>query len=335
MDTLGAVTGSVRAVRWSGVELRALRLAMRMSVVEAARVVGVPVTSWRLWERDGADAVVPSVVQRRLDDYLLARADAEVRERVFSAVDGVKHPVPMSAPLHLSPHLSPGSVFVWTGHEVRLLREARRTSAREFAAHLGVSDRMVSKWEAAGRGIRPRPVNQQALDTSLRQADPDARERFYAALAPQLPMGEQAAVSSSGGRRPMSESPPNRPPDCGSASSRSERMLSGSGQPSHCPMRTDIPARGTGRLPQGIRRPAGRLSCLFGRSAKSLWRSRQSALLPQWGGFLGCRWAGFGYGSLPVRLGWSGARHKGAWFCLPALGLGVAESGGAPLSGRA
>jgi transcriptional regulator with XRE-family HTH domain len=33
----------------------------------------------------------------------------------------------------------------WTGREVRALREARRTSVREIAAHLGVSDRMVSK----------------------------------------------------------------------------------------------------------------------------------------------------------------------------------------------
>ncbi|MGH3433573.1 MAG: hypothetical protein ACRDQB_12135 [Thermocrispum sp.] len=31
-------------------------------------------------------------------------------------------------------------------------------SVREFAQHLGVSDRMVSKWEAAGGQIRPRPV---------------------------------------------------------------------------------------------------------------------------------------------------------------------------------
>jgi DNA-binding transcriptional regulator YiaG len=50
----------------------------------------------------------------------------------------------------------------WTGREVRALREARRMSVREFAAHLGVSDRMVSKWEAGGPGLRPRPVNQGA-----------------------------------------------------------------------------------------------------------------------------------------------------------------------------
>lgn len=46
-------------------------------------------------------------------------------------------------------------------------------SVREFADHLGVSDRVVSKWEAAGERIRPRPVNQAALDTSLRLAAPE------------------------------------------------------------------------------------------------------------------------------------------------------------------
>jgi transcriptional regulator with XRE-family HTH domain len=74
-------------------------------------------------------------------------------------------------------------MYTWTGREVKLLREARRLSVREFAAHLGVSDRMVSKWEAGGANIRPRPVNQAALDTSLRRADSGAQELFYAALA--------------------------------------------------------------------------------------------------------------------------------------------------------
>jgi hypothetical protein len=56
-------------------------------------------------------------------------------------------------------------------------------SVREFAAHLGVSDRMVSKWEAGGPSIRPRPVNQAALDTSLAQADPTVRSRFELSLS--------------------------------------------------------------------------------------------------------------------------------------------------------
>ncbi len=53
-------------------------------------------------------------------------------------------------------------------------------SVREFAAHLGVSDRMVSKWESGGTTIRPRPINQAALDTSLARASADVKARFAA-----------------------------------------------------------------------------------------------------------------------------------------------------------
>jgi formylglycine-generating enzyme required for sulfatase activity len=51
-------------------------------------------------------------------------------------------------------------------------------SIREFAAHLGVSERMISKWEAGREHIHPRPVNQAALDTCLARSDPDAQARF-------------------------------------------------------------------------------------------------------------------------------------------------------------
>jgi transcriptional regulator with XRE-family HTH domain len=51
-------------------------------------------------------------------------------------------------------------------------------SLREFAAHLGVSERMISKWEAGRENIRPRPVNQAALDTCLNRSDPDTKARF-------------------------------------------------------------------------------------------------------------------------------------------------------------
>lgn len=72
----------------------------------------------------------------------------------------------------------PTVVCEWSGAKARALRLARRMSVREFAEHLGVSDRLVSKWEAAGERIQQRPVNQAALDTSLRLADPEARARF-------------------------------------------------------------------------------------------------------------------------------------------------------------
>lgn len=66
----------------------------------------------------------------------------------------------------------------WSGLEIRALREAKRMSLREFAAHLGVSERIVSKWEKGGADINPRPVNQAALDTCLAQSDPEVRARF-------------------------------------------------------------------------------------------------------------------------------------------------------------
>jgi len=69
----------------------------------------------------------------------------------------------------------------WTGTEIRALRLARRMSVREFAEHLGVSDRIVSRWEAMA--THPRPVNQALLDTSLRIAGAEARWRFAVHVA--------------------------------------------------------------------------------------------------------------------------------------------------------
>lgn len=70
------------------------------------------------------------------------------------------------------------TVTGWTGREVKALRQARRMSVRAFAEHLGVSDRMVSKWEAGADRIRPRQGNQRALDASLVSADAAVRARF-------------------------------------------------------------------------------------------------------------------------------------------------------------
>ncbi|MET8993418.1 helix-turn-helix domain-containing protein [Nonomuraea wenchangensis] len=50
---------------------------------------------------------------------------------------------------------------LWSGREIRALREAKRMSIRQFAAHLGVSERLVSKWEAGGEKLHPRPVDQR------------------------------------------------------------------------------------------------------------------------------------------------------------------------------
>jgi DNA-binding transcriptional regulator YiaG len=73
-------------------------------------------------------------------------------------------------------------VSVWTGLEIGLLRQALRVSVREFAARLGTCDRLISKWEAGGRDIRPRPDNQSLMDVALARADPAARRRFAMSL---------------------------------------------------------------------------------------------------------------------------------------------------------
>jgi transcriptional regulator with XRE-family HTH domain len=69
-------------------------------------------------------------------------------------------------------------VEVWTGLEALRLRTALRMSQREFAAHLGVSDRTVAKWDSRGAEITPRSEFQRMLDTTLEHAPAEARERF-------------------------------------------------------------------------------------------------------------------------------------------------------------
>lgn len=75
-------------------------------------------------------------------------------------------------------------VRTWTGVETRALRNARRMSLTEFAAHLGVNPRLISRWEAGGVNTRPRPVNQAALDTVLRRLAADELARFVEAISP-------------------------------------------------------------------------------------------------------------------------------------------------------
>ena len=66
----------------------------------------------------------------------------------------------------------------WSGREARLLRHALRLTVRAFAEDLGVCVRTVSKWEATGAAMTPRPELQAALDTMLRRATEEDRERF-------------------------------------------------------------------------------------------------------------------------------------------------------------
>ncbi|MBM9435155.1 hypothetical protein JT723_04740 [Streptomyces bryophytorum] len=55
-------------------------------------------------------------------------------------------------------------------------------SIRDFAAHLGVSDRVISKWEAGGEDYTPRPDSQAVLDTALARSSDESRARFSEAL---------------------------------------------------------------------------------------------------------------------------------------------------------
>jgi transcriptional regulator with XRE-family HTH domain len=71
----------------------------------------------------------------------------------------------------------------WTGLEIAALRRGLRMTVREFAGYLGVSDRVISKWESGGASIRPFPINQAALDTALARCDAATRRRFAVALA--------------------------------------------------------------------------------------------------------------------------------------------------------
>lgn len=75
------------------------------------------------------------------------------------------------------------TVVRWSGVEVRALRAAQRLNLRDFAAQLRVSERIISRWEAGGALMRPRPVNQAALDAALAQAGPAAQLRFAELLA--------------------------------------------------------------------------------------------------------------------------------------------------------
>jgi formylglycine-generating enzyme required for sulfatase activity len=99
-----------------------------------------------------------------------AASSEDDRLECVSVLDDVTHPSVLTS----------AAVLRWSGREARALREARRMSVREFAAHLGVSDRVVSKWEAGGPSIRPRPFNQAALDTSLARSSAEVKARFAA-----------------------------------------------------------------------------------------------------------------------------------------------------------
>jgi tetratricopeptide (TPR) repeat protein len=104
----------------------------------------------------------------------------------------------------------------WSGREVRALRDALRMSLQDFATRVGISERMVSKWEAGGENLHPRPVNQHALDTLLTNSGADVQARFSANIeAAIVPTNKTTSVSTVDRRRSAVDSPeiigPNHP----------------------------------------------------------------------------------------------------------------------------
>lgn len=89
---------------------------------------------------------------------------------------------------------------VWTGREACALRAALRQSQRGFAAHLGVNKNTVFKWEARKQDITPSPELQDALDTALRLAPAEVRDRFMlildSATTPKRAAGEHEVTAS-------------------------------------------------------------------------------------------------------------------------------------------
>ncbi|HEX3815577.1 MAG TPA: hypothetical protein VHX59_22300 [Mycobacteriales bacterium] len=75
------------------------------------------------------------------------------------------------------------TVQCWTGREAKLLRQALRETVRGFAEYLGVDARTVAKWEARAETITLLPDTQTLMDTALRLADQNVRERFQIGLS--------------------------------------------------------------------------------------------------------------------------------------------------------
>lgn len=69
----------------------------------------------------------------------------------------------------------------WTGRHAHALRTAMRLTNEAFAERLGISPRTLTKWRERPEVV-PSPYLQEALDTYLNQAPPDAQVRFAATL---------------------------------------------------------------------------------------------------------------------------------------------------------
>ncbi|TDO44483.1 hypothetical protein EV651_1335 [Kribbella sp. VKM Ac-2571] len=69
----------------------------------------------------------------------------------------------------------------WTGRHAHALRTALRLTNEAFAEQLGISPRTLTKWRERPELV-PSPFLQEALDTYLQKAPPEAHLRFAANL---------------------------------------------------------------------------------------------------------------------------------------------------------
>ena len=82
----------------------------------------------------------------------------------------------------------------WTGAQACALQAALRATNERFAHRLGLGVRTVAEWHA-DPGLVPRTEVQQILDTALRLATGEERERFAALLASRGPAGGARALT--------------------------------------------------------------------------------------------------------------------------------------------
>src|SRR4051794_37868498 len=70
----------------------------------------------------------------------------------------------------------------WTGREAEILRRALRLTQRDFANGLGVGTTTVERWAARGENAKLTADSQALLDTVLKMASDDVRDRFAQGL---------------------------------------------------------------------------------------------------------------------------------------------------------
>jgi transcriptional regulator with XRE-family HTH domain len=82
-------------------------------------------------------------------------------------------------------------------------------SVRDFAARLGISARAVSKWEASGETMAPRPDSQSILDTALENVSPSVRGRFELLLGSGVDKASEPEVPTDQSPAPQVPAPPH------------------------------------------------------------------------------------------------------------------------------